>query len=99
MLTVTLDGHHHRHPLLQDGRIVLGGFRDVVPDMEWGVWDDGALHPEVTAALRAYLPARWPGRLPTEQQQQVGVGGRQRGEGKVKGEGHGVRVFGGRRLG
>lgn len=56
----------------EDGRIVLGGFRDVVPDMEWGVWDDGALHPEVTAALRAYLPARWPGRLPTEQQQQGG---------------------------
>ncbi len=60
---------------------MLGGFRDVVPDMEWGVWDDGALHPEVTAALRAYLPARWPGRLPTEQQQQVREGSPRRGRG------------------
>lgn len=40
--------------------MVLGGFRDVAPGLEWGVWDDGALDPQVSAALHAYLPQHFP---------------------------------------
>ncbi|KAG2426263.1 hypothetical protein HXX76_013021 [Chlamydomonas incerta] len=54
----------------EDGRVVVGGFRDVVPGLEWGVWDDGALDPTVSAALHAYLPQHFPAAFRAQQQQQ-----------------------------
>ncbi|KAG1681200.1 hypothetical protein FOA52_015643 [Chlamydomonas sp. UWO 241] len=46
-----------------DGRLVLGGFRDVVPGMEEGTADDGALDPRVSDRIRGYLPDHFPGRF------------------------------------
>ncbi|GIL65538.1 hypothetical protein Vafri_19293 [Volvox africanus] len=45
----------------EDGRMVVGGFRDVVPDLEWGVYDDASLHERIRQELHAYLPKRFPG--------------------------------------
>ncbi|GIL83095.1 hypothetical protein Vretifemale_11903 [Volvox reticuliferus] len=44
----------------EDGRVVVGGFRDVVPDLEWGVYDDASLHERIRQELHAYLPDRFP---------------------------------------
>ncbi len=44
----------------EDGRTVVGGFRDVVPDLEWGVYDDASLNEAVRHQLHAYLPERFP---------------------------------------
>ncbi|PNH07797.1 putative oxidoreductase OrdL [Tetrabaena socialis] len=44
----------------EDGRVVIGGFRDVVPGMEWDVYDDGSLDERVRQHLHAYLPAHFP---------------------------------------
>ncbi|KAJ3173463.1 hypothetical protein HK101_011033 [Irineochytrium annulatum] len=43
-----------------DGRIVLGGMRYLTEGMEWGVCDDAALDPRVSAALKSYLGERFP---------------------------------------
>ncbi|KXZ54489.1 hypothetical protein GPECTOR_4g554 [Gonium pectorale] len=44
----------------EDGRVVIGGFRDVIPGLEWGVYDDGTLDERVRQQLRTYLPAHFP---------------------------------------
>ncbi len=46
-----------------DDRIVIGGFRDVLPNRETGVFDDGGLDPVVSQHLRAYLPQRFPSKF------------------------------------
>lgn len=46
-----------------DGRLVLGGFRDVVPGMEEGTHDDASLDPMVSRRLREYLPEHFPSRF------------------------------------
>ncbi|GAX84858.1 hypothetical protein CEUSTIGMA_g12279.t1 [Chlamydomonas eustigma] len=43
-----------------DGRLVLGGFRDVLPHREVGTFDDGRLDMTVSQSLRRYLPDRFP---------------------------------------
>ncbi|KAG2481955.1 hypothetical protein HYH03_019088 [Edaphochlamys debaryana] len=44
----------------EDGRLVVGGFRDTVPGMEWGVYDDSELDERIRSELLSYLPARFP---------------------------------------
>ncbi|GLI60008.1 hypothetical protein VaNZ11_002070 [Volvox africanus] len=44
----------------EDGRVVVGGFRDVVPDLEWGVYDDASLRDRIRQELHAYLPEHFP---------------------------------------
>ncbi|GFR49071.1 hypothetical protein Agub_g11098, partial [Astrephomene gubernaculifera] len=44
----------------EDGRVVVGGFRDVVPGVEWGVYDDATLDERVRQELHAYLPRHFP---------------------------------------
>ncbi|KAJ3102611.1 hypothetical protein HDU97_000395 [Phlyctochytrium planicorne] len=43
-----------------DGRIALGGMRNIVAGMEVGVSDDSSLIPLVSKALREYLPKHFP---------------------------------------
>eukprot|EP00197_Chlamydomonas_leiostraca_P013021 CAMPEP_0202867040 /NCGR_PEP_ID=MMETSP1391-20130828/8545_1 /ASSEMBLY_ACC=CAM_ASM_000867 /TAXON_ID=1034604 /ORGANISM="Chlamydomonas leiostraca, Strain SAG 11-49" /LENGTH=569 /DNA_ID=CAMNT_0049547043 /DNA_START=38 /DNA_END=1747 /DNA_ORIENTATION=- len=45
-----------------DDRVVIGGFRDVVPHREVGTYDDTlvGLDPHVSACLRTYLPTAFP---------------------------------------
>lgn len=43
-----------------DNRLVLGGFRDVVPHKEEGTFDDGHLDPWVSECIRSYLPNHFP---------------------------------------
>lgn len=44
----------------EDGRTVVGGFRDVVPDLEWGVYDDSNMNEVVRQQLHSYLPKQLP---------------------------------------
>lgn len=44
----------------EDGRLVVGGFRDTVPGLEWGVYDDGSLDERIKKNLLSYLPSRFP---------------------------------------
>ncbi|KAI9008311.1 FAD dependent oxidoreductase [Gaertneriomyces semiglobifer] len=44
----------------EDGRIILGGMRHVVPGLEVGNGNDGTLDPVVSRALRSYLQETFP---------------------------------------
>ena len=43
-----------------DGRVVLGGMRWLTPTQEVGTDDDTVVDPQVSAALRAFLPGHFP---------------------------------------
>ncbi|GJN94061.1 hypothetical protein Rhopal_007125-T1 [Rhodotorula paludigena] len=48
---------------VQGGEILIGGMRERVPGMEWGVADDGALNPVVGDALRGAVGDMFPSRF------------------------------------
>lgn len=53
-----------------DGRLVLGGQRNRSATQEIGIDDDGSLNPDVGAALREFLPQRFPKLAPAGVQQE-----------------------------
>ncbi|KAI8817133.1 FAD dependent oxidoreductase [Fimicolochytrium jonesii] len=60
-LCITANNGYEYLSTREDGRIVLGGMRHLVtPSMEVGNGDDAHLHPEVSKALRSYIPDRFP---------------------------------------